>query len=75
MAHPGLKCLHLGIQFGGLLAVEDFNLEIGESELVGLRFLQPHQRRTFAANHLGSGLSAVLPTIVAVQFAVEPDIE
>ena len=36
MAQPVLKCPHLGIQFGGLKAVDDFNMEIGESELVGL---------------------------------------
>lgn len=33
---PVLKCQHLGIQFGGLKAVDDFDLEIGQSELVGL---------------------------------------
>lgn len=33
---PVLRASHLGIQFGGLKAVDDFNLEIGESELVGL---------------------------------------
>ena len=33
---PVLKASHLGIQFGGLKAVDDFNLEIGQSELVGL---------------------------------------
>lgn len=33
---PVLKCQHLGIQFGGLKAVDDFNLEIGQSELIGL---------------------------------------
>jgi len=33
---PVLKCQHLGIQFGGLKAVDDFNIEIGRSELVGL---------------------------------------
>ena len=31
-----MKAQHLGIQFGGLKAVDDFNMEIGESELVGL---------------------------------------
>ena len=36
MVQPVLKCQHLGIQFGGLKAVDDFNMEIGESELVGL---------------------------------------
>lgn len=33
---PVLRAQNLGIQFGGLKAVESFNLEIGESELVGL---------------------------------------
>ncbi len=33
---PVLQASHLGIQFGGLKAVDDFNMEIGQSELVGL---------------------------------------
>jgi len=33
---PILRAQNLGIQFGGLKAVDDFNIEIGESELVGL---------------------------------------
>ncbi len=33
---PVLQAKSLGIQFGGLKAVDDFNIEIGESELVGL---------------------------------------
>lgn len=33
---PVLKVQNLGIQFGGLKAVDGFNIEIGESELVGL---------------------------------------
>lgn len=33
---PVLKAQNLGIQFGGLKAVDSFNMEIGESELVGL---------------------------------------
>ncbi|MDO5423230.1 MAG: ABC transporter ATP-binding protein [Eubacteriales bacterium] len=33
---PVLKAQNLGIQFGGLKAVTDFNMEIGQSELVGL---------------------------------------
>ncbi|MDO4344295.1 MAG: ABC transporter ATP-binding protein [Eubacteriales bacterium] len=33
---PVLKAQNLGIQFGGLKAVDDFNMEIGQSELVGL---------------------------------------
>ncbi len=36
MAAPVLKAQHLGIQFGGLKAVDEFKMEIGESELVGL---------------------------------------
>lgn len=33
---PVLKAKHLGITFGGLRAVQDFNIEIYEGELVGL---------------------------------------
>ena len=33
---PVLKCEHLGITFGGLKAVEDFNLTIGRAEIAGL---------------------------------------
>jgi branched-chain amino acid transport system ATP-binding protein len=33
---PVLRTRNLGIQFGGLKAVDDFNMEIGPSELVGL---------------------------------------
>ncbi|MDD2972160.1 MAG: ABC transporter ATP-binding protein [Lachnospiraceae bacterium] len=33
---PVLKAVHLGISFGGLKAVSDFSIEIGESELFGL---------------------------------------
>ena len=36
MTESVLKVEHLGIAFGGLRAVEDFHLEIGKSELVGL---------------------------------------
>ena len=36
MTESVLKVEHLGIAFGGLKAVEDFHLEIGKSELVGL---------------------------------------
>ena len=31
-----LKCEHLGIVFGGLAAVSDFNIEVNENEIVGL---------------------------------------
>lgn len=33
---PVLECSHLGIQFGGLKAVDDFNLTIGKTEIAGL---------------------------------------
>ena len=33
---PILECRHLGIDFGGLTAVEDFNLTIGRTEIAGL---------------------------------------
>ena len=31
-----LECRHLGIDFGGLRAVDDFNLTIGRTEIAGL---------------------------------------
>ncbi|MBS5478524.1 MAG: ABC transporter ATP-binding protein, partial [Coriobacteriia bacterium] len=33
---PVLRAEHLGISFGGLKAVQDFNMEIAKGELVGL---------------------------------------
>ena len=33
---PVLECSHLGIDFGGLRAVDDFNLTIGRTEIAGL---------------------------------------
>ncbi len=33
---PILECSHLGIDFGGLRAVDDFNLTIGRTEIAGL---------------------------------------
>ena len=33
---PVLKAEHLGISFGGLKAVSDFDIQIGQNELVGL---------------------------------------
>ena len=33
---PILQCINLGISFGGLKAVEDFNLTIGRTEIAGL---------------------------------------
>ena len=36
LSTPVLECRHLGIEFGGLKAVEDFNLIIGKTEIAGL---------------------------------------
>jgi branched-chain amino acid transport system ATP-binding protein len=33
---PVLECRHLGIDFGGLHAVEDFNFTVGKTEIAGL---------------------------------------
>ena len=33
---PALECLHLGIEFGGLKAVDDFNVTVGPTEICGL---------------------------------------
>ena len=33
---PILECQHLGIDFGGLTAVDDFNMAIGRTEIAGL---------------------------------------
>ncbi len=33
---PVLECIHLGIEFGGLKAVDDFNLTVGKTEIAGL---------------------------------------
>lgn len=35
-ATPALECRHLGIDFGGLHAVDDFNLTVGKTEIAGL---------------------------------------
>ncbi len=59
---PVLRCQHLGIQFGGLKAVDDFNLEIGESELVGL--IGPN----------GAGKTTTLRTITGLEKAASGSI-
>ena len=38
--HPILECRHLGIDFGGLPAVNDFDMAIGRTEIAGL--IGPH---------------------------------
>ncbi|MBQ9393345.1 MAG: ATP-binding cassette domain-containing protein, partial [Oscillospiraceae bacterium] len=36
LSTPVLEARHLGIEFGGLKAVEDFNLILGKTEIAGL---------------------------------------
>ena len=45
-----LKAEHLGITFGGLKAVSDFNMEIHEGELMGL--IGPNGAGTVSYTHL-----------------------
>ena len=33
---PVLECINLGIDFGGLRAVDDFNIALGRTEIAGL---------------------------------------
>ena len=33
---PVLECSHLGIDFGGLTAVNEFNITVGRTEIAGL---------------------------------------
>ena len=40
---PVLECVGLGVTFGGLKAVEDFDLTIGRTEIAGL--IGPQRRR------------------------------
>lgn len=54
---PVLKAQSLGIQFGGLKAVTDFNMEIGQSELLGL--IGPN----------GAGKTTILRTITGLKKA------
>lgn len=35
-SRPVLECRHLGIEFGGLKAVDDFNFTVGKTEIAGL---------------------------------------
>ena len=51
---PILECVNLGIQFGGLKAVDDFNLTIGRTEIAGL--IGPN----------GAGKSTTLNTIAGL---------
>lgn len=59
---PVLKTQNLGIQFGGLKAVDSFNMEIGESEMVGL--IGPN----------GAGKTTILRTISGLKKADKGEI-
>ena len=50
MSEPILKAEHLGITFGGLKAVSDFNMTINAGELVGL--IGPNGAGTVSYTHL-----------------------
>ena len=56
---PILECSHLGIDFGGLRAVNDFNLTIGRTEIAGLigpngagKFYDRHQTQVLKFYHI-----------------------
>ena len=50
---PVLECSHLGIQFGGLKAVDDFNLTIGRTEIAGLIGPNGAGKTTAQINRMG----------------------
>ena len=45
---PILEARHLGIEFGGLKAVDDFNLTIGRTEIAGLIGPTAQAKRLFS---------------------------
>lgn len=54
---PILNCINLGITFGGLKAVDDFNLMIGRTEIAGL--IRPQRRgQNHCLQPADQGLSA-----------------
>ena len=59
---PGLQTKHLGITFGGLRAVNDFNIEIYKGELVGL--IGPN----------GAGKTTVFNMLTGVYVPTEGDV-
>ena len=50
---PILECSHLGIDFGGLRAVDDFNLTIGRTEIAGLIGPNGAGKTTAQINRMG----------------------
>ncbi len=61
---PALECIHLGIEFGGLKAVDDFSLTIGKTEIAGL--IGPNGAGKTTAFNVVTGVYA--PTNGAVWF-------
>ena len=56
---PALECIHLGIEFGGLKAVDDFSLTIGKTEIA--------VRAAFKAIQDGKQVAVLVPTTLLVQ--------
>ena len=68
---PILECISLGITFGGLKAVEDFNLTIGRTEIAGL--IGPNGAGKTTAFNCITGVYE--PTNGRVEFMGRPMIE
>lgn len=67
MAEAILKCSNVSIEFGGLTAVDDFNMYIGEGELVGL--IGPNGAGKTTAFNLLTGVYS--PTSGSIEFCGE----
>lgn len=68
MAEHVLACEHVGIKFGGLQAVHDFNLTIDEGELIGL--IGPNGAGKTTVFNLITGVYA--PTEGSIRLAGQP---
>ena len=67
MAESILKCSNVSIVFGGLTAVDDFNMYINEGELIGL--IGPNGAGKTTAFNLLTGVYA--PTSGTIEFCGE----
>ena len=47
---PAIECIGLGIDFGGLTAVDDFNFTLGRTEIAGLIGPTAPARRRFSTS-------------------------
>jgi branched-chain amino acid transport system ATP-binding protein len=68
MSAPLLRLDHVTIRFGGLTAVSDLNLAVGDDELVGL--IGPNGAGKTTAFNLITGVYR--PTEGAISFAAQP---